>query len=202
MMKFKPAIARSMLLRLTPLAALAAASLGAQAQEQKLDGQWHGGISIGGSAASGNTDSTALAFNAEATRATTADRINLYSLLNYASNKDAGVRKRTSELFRVGGRYDYNLSQSIFLFGGGEAETNKPGGVDSRYNLNTGSGYHLIRGERMTLRRLRRYRLCADRLYRRQQPQRRSVVVRRRISAPDRQRHHLQAKTRLVSGAV
>lgn len=150
MMKFKPAIARSMLLRLTPLAALAAASLGAQAQEQKLDGQWHGGISIGGSAASGNTDSTALAFNAEATRATTADRINLYSLLNYASNKDAGVRKRTSELFRVGGRYDYNLSQSIFLFGGGEAETNRPGGVDSRYNLNTGSGYHLIRGERMT----------------------------------------------------
>ncbi len=139
--------AKAVFFRLTPIALLAAASFGAQAQ-QKPDGLWHGGISIGGSAASGNTDSTALAVTADGTRATAADKISLYGLLNYASNKQAGVTNRTSELFRIGGRYDYNLSQTMFVFGGGEAETNKAGGVDSRYNINTGAGYHLINNDR------------------------------------------------------
>lgn len=135
-------------LRVASILALMTAAAAAHAQPQPADGRWHGGISIGGSAASGNTDSTALAISADGTRVTDADKLNLYSLLNYASNKSGGVTNRTSELFRLGGRYDYNLTPDVFAFGGGEAETNKAGGVDSRYTVNTGVGYHLIRSER------------------------------------------------------
>lgn len=117
---------------------------GAALAQTETDGRWHGGIAIGGSAASGNTSSRALSVTADGTRATTQDKINLYGLLNYSSSRDAGVNTRTAELLRTGGRYDYNLSERVFVFGGGEAETNKPGGIDRRVGLNVGTGYHVL----------------------------------------------------------
>lgn len=147
----RSAKARYALMCLTPAAALALVSVGAHAAPPQADGRWHGGITIGGAAASGNTDSTTLTLSADGTRITDADKINLYSLLNYASNKSSGTTQRTSELFRVGGRYDHNLSQSLFAFGGGEGETNRAGGVDARYAVNGGIGVHLIREQRSSL---------------------------------------------------
>lgn len=133
------------LARLAPLPLLIAMATGAHAQIE-ADGLWHGGVSIGGSAASGNTESTTVTLNADATKATDQDKISLFSIANYASSENAqGVKIRTAELFRLGGRYDYNLNPRVFLFTGGEAETNDPAGIDSRYNLNAGAGYHVIR---------------------------------------------------------
>ncbi len=143
-MPFQTADVRT-LARLAPLPLLAAFAFGAQAQTE-FDGRWHGGISIGGSSASGNTDATTVTLNADATKATDQDKISLYSIANYADNETArGVKTRTAELFRLGGRYDYNLNPRVFLFTGGEAETNDPGGIDMRYNFNAGAGYHVIR---------------------------------------------------------
>lgn len=119
---------------------LVALALGAQAQSN-LDGQWHGGISIGGAFASGNTSSKTLAATADGAKETPADKITLYGLANYA--RSGGTT--TADLLRLGGRYDYNLTERTFAFGGGEAETNKAGGVDSRYALNAGAGYKVIR---------------------------------------------------------
>lgn len=120
--------------------ALALAAAGAMAQD-KPDGLWHGGVSIGGAVASGNTDSKTLAANADAARATAQDKITLYGVANYG--RSAGVT--TANLLRLGGRYDWNLSDKLFAFGGAETETNKAGGVKSRYALNGGIGYKLVR---------------------------------------------------------
>ena len=129
-----------------PLAALALSSLALAAQAQTApDGQWHGSASLGAAFASGNTSSRALAGSVDAARATAADKLSLYGVANYASNKASGKSVTTSNLLRAGTRYDYNLSDRLFAFGGAEAETNKAGGLQQRWGLNGGLGYKLVR---------------------------------------------------------
>ena len=142
------------LVRLSRPLALATLSLATTATfaqtTPQTDGRWHGDISIGGSAASGNTSATSLALRAEATRATDVDKLGTALLVNYGSSKSGGVRTRSAELARLSGRYDRNLTDSTFAFGGGEAEVNKPGGVKSRLSLNLGGGLHVLREPRST----------------------------------------------------
>jgi putative salt-induced outer membrane protein len=123
---------------------LLASGLVAQAQTAP-DGQWHGGANIGAAFASGNASSQVVAGAADAAKATAADKISLYGAANYASNKAAGVSTTTANLLRLGGRYDYNLSATTFVFGGLESETNKAAGLKSRDSVNAGLGYKLVR---------------------------------------------------------
>lgn len=111
------------------------------------DGRWHGDIGIGGSAASGTTSATTINLRAEASRATDADKIGLSAMANYGRSKADGVTTRSADLARVGGRYDRNLDERFFAFGGGEAETNRPGRVSRRLNVNAGAGWHLLRSD-------------------------------------------------------
>jgi len=111
------------------------------------DGQWHGGLSLSGALASGNSSSRTLAANADGSRATAQDKISLYGVGNYGRNKVAGVDTTTADLLRLGGRYDFNLGTDWFAFGGAEGETNKAGGVRDRYSLNGGLGYHLLKDD-------------------------------------------------------
>lgn len=127
-------------------AALALASQAALAQD-KPDGQWHGGLSLGGAFSSGNNSSRTLAANADANRATAQDKISLYGLANYGRNEVAGVTTTTANLLRLGGRYDFNLGPQWFAFGAAEGETNKAAGVRDRYNLSGGVGYHLLKSD-------------------------------------------------------
>ncbi|MDO9093567.1 MAG: DUF481 domain-containing protein [Rubrivivax sp.] len=117
----------------------------AAAAQSPPDGRWHGDIAIGGSSASGNTSATALNLRVETSKATDADKISLYALANYGTSESQGVRTRSADLARVAGRYDRNLDTRFFAFGGGEAETNRPGGVRSRLNANVGAGWRLLR---------------------------------------------------------
>ena len=127
-----------------------ALGLAAQAQTP-ADNQWHGGISLGGAFASGNSSSRTLSANADGVKATTADKITLYSQANYGKSKVNGVNTTTANLLRAGGRYDYNLSDRTFVFGGAEGESNKAGGVKSRYSLNGGMGFKLVRSNTASL---------------------------------------------------
>lgn len=136
-------------LRACAAALLAVAAFSASAQSRP-DGRWHGGFGLGGSAASGNTNATTLALTAEATRATADDKFSLNALLNYGTSEVDGVKTRSAELARLGGRYDHDLSARMFLFAGTEGEINEPGGLDSRYSLNGGTGYHLVKTDRNT----------------------------------------------------
>lgn len=136
MSRFTPALA----------ATLALASQVALAQDTP-DGRWHGGLSISGALASGNSSSRTLAANADASRATAEDKISLYGIANYGRNKVDGVHTTTADLLRLGGRYDFNLGERTFAFGGAEGETNEAGGVRDRYSLNGGVGYHVVKDD-------------------------------------------------------
>jgi putative salt-induced outer membrane protein len=109
------------------------------------DGQWHGALSAGGAAASGNTTSQSLALSADGSKATVQDKISLYGLSNHNRSQVNGLNTTTSNLLRLGGRYDFNLSDRVFAFGGGEYETHKAAGLKSRENANVGVGYRAVR---------------------------------------------------------
>ena len=117
---------------------------GACAQAATPDDQWHGNIAIGGAFASGNTNSKVLTGAADAARATATDKIGLFGNVNYGRGKVDGVETTSADQVRGGGRYDYNVSEAMFVFGGADGETNKVAGLDSRLNLDTGLGYKVI----------------------------------------------------------
>lgn len=132
---------------LTTLGVVSIASIAPVAAQTKLDNLWHGNISIGGSYASSNTSSKTLNISANGTRATVEDKLGAYVLVNYGDNELNDVKTTTAELFRLGGRYDYNLSEKSFFFTGAEVETNKLQNVDSRYMINSGAGYKVINSD-------------------------------------------------------
>lgn len=123
---------------------LLAAAFAAQAQTAP-DNQWHGGANVGAAFASGNTSSQVVSAGADAALATAQDKTSLYGVANYAKAKVNGVDTTTANLLRLGGRYDRNLSEQLFAFGGGEVETNKAAGLKNRVGLNAGVGYKLVR---------------------------------------------------------
>jgi putative salt-induced outer membrane protein len=114
------------------------------------DGLWHGDIAIGGALASGNTSSKTLTGAADATRATATDKTSVFGNVNYGRNRVDGVETTAADQVRAGGRYDYNLSDAGFVFGGGSGETNKAAGLDSRFDLDSGLGYKVIAGATTT----------------------------------------------------
>lgn len=117
---------------------------GAQSQP---DGLWHGGLSVGGSAASGNSKTRVLTANAEFTRETSEDKVTLRGLLNNGSSRSGGVSTTTARLLRLGGRYDNSLGDKWFAFSGAEAETDRVQGLNARWNANTGLGRHMVRND-------------------------------------------------------
>ncbi len=123
----------------------------AAAAQPPPDGLWHGDVGVGGSAASGNGSATTINLRTEAVRATDADKIALSALVNYGRSSAGNVTTRSADLARVGGRYDRNLGTHFFAFGGGEAETNRPGGVSRRVNANAGGGWHVLQSDSVGL---------------------------------------------------
>jgi len=140
-----PRLAFSRRLQIT-VAVAASLCAGATAHaETAPDGQWHGNTALGGAYASGNTSSMSLTLAADTSKATAIDKINLAGLVNYGRSKVNGLDTTTADQIWLKGRYDYNLSQDLFAFGGVGVETNKAAGTESRYGLNVGAGYKLIR---------------------------------------------------------
>ncbi len=126
--------------------AIIGASYHSAVQAQTVQDQmWHGGIAIGGSYASSNTVAQTFNLSANGTKASTADKLGLYAVMNYGSNTVNKVKTNTAQLVRLGGRYDYNLSENSFFFGGSEVESNKIQNIDSRYSVNAGAGFKLIK---------------------------------------------------------
>jgi putative salt-induced outer membrane protein len=132
------------------IAVVAAASLCAASAayaQAAPDNQWHGNFVVGGAFASGNTSTLNVTLAADAAKATAIDRISLSSLVNYGRTQINGVDTTTADQAWLRGRYDYNLSEKVFAFGGAGAETNRSAGTESRYSLTTGLGYKLIRSQ-------------------------------------------------------
>jgi putative salt-induced outer membrane protein len=120
-------------------------TIGAASAQDKPDGKWHGAAGAGVSFASGNTSSNAISITGDTAKETAADKITVYGLLLRAESKTAGITNKTSDLLKVGGRYDWNINDRLYAFGGGELERNQLIGLTLRTSLNGGLGYKVIR---------------------------------------------------------
>lgn len=124
------------------------ATTAAQAQATvKPDGQFRASLGLGASLSTGNSESSNLSLAGDAVRATTGDKITLYGNAQVARSNGL----TTSEQIRLGGRYDRNLGQYLFAFGGLDLERNKFANLQLRSQLSGGLGYHLIKSEAHTL---------------------------------------------------
>lgn len=133
------------------LVALACATLGTAALAQdKPDGQWHGTFSLGASFASGNSDSTNGGANFDTARATAQDKLSFHASAAYGENKSGGVKTKSADLLRAGGRYEWNLSASTFAFGSGDLERDGLVDLDLRMVLGGGLGYYLVKEKTTT----------------------------------------------------
>lgn len=112
----------------------------------KPDGVWRSSLGAGLSLTSGNTKSTAFNLNGEALRQTEQDKARLYGTAIYG--KSNGVEN--TNLFRGGGRYDYNLTPQVFGFGGLDVERDKIGNLKLRVAPSVGLGYHVIKNPNTT----------------------------------------------------
>ena len=138
------------LLSLSTLALAITASTGALAQD-KTDGQWRGTGGAALSATSGNSSTSALQLNVDASRATTANKTSLGAMVNYGRSKSGGVSTTTSNKWGVFGQYDHNLSPRTFAFGRLALDGDKVIDLSLRSQLAAGLGYKLITTPAMTL---------------------------------------------------
>lgn len=129
------------LIALACMACLAATVANAQV---KTDGQWRGSAGAALSTTSGNSNSTAMAINADMLRATVEDKITLGANSNYGRSKVAGTTSTTANKWGAFGQYDYNLSPRLFVFGKLGLEGDKLVDLSLRSTLATGLGYKII----------------------------------------------------------
>ena len=130
-------------LRPAAVAVLLAASSIASAQD-KPDGQFHGTGSLGAAFSSGAVNTTTISAGFDTARKTADDKLSFYGLAARGSTKVLGLTAVTSDLYRLGGRYDKDLSKQVFGFISGELEKNGVTNLDLRAAGYLGAGYHVI----------------------------------------------------------
>lgn len=112
---------------------------------------WEGTADVGFSLTSGNSDTRALTAGFRAARSTPKDRISVYANAIQASNSTSGTSVTTAQAVFGGLRYDYNLTERLFVFGSGDFEYDQPQQLDLRSVVGGGFGYKAIRSERTRL---------------------------------------------------
>lgn len=116
----------------------------------KPDGAWRGSLGASFSSASGNNESASVSLNADAVRQTDRDKWVYYVQSLYSRRSVDGVNQLTAGLFRTGGRYDHDISEWTYGFGGLEVEKNKLADLQWRVSPSAGLGYHVTKTESFT----------------------------------------------------
>lgn len=107
------------------------------------DGVWRGALGAGFSNSTGNSRSSSFNLNGDAVRATSGDKWSVYGRGLYAKD-DEGT---TSDLIRLGTRYDRDLSQRFFGFVGLDGERDGVADLSRRLTGSLGVGYKIIDAE-------------------------------------------------------
>ncbi len=123
---------------LAPLA-LAAGSAFGQATI-KEDGQWRAALGASLSSSGGNTRTTTLVGLGDAARATANDKTSLYAIALYGTSQGS----KTADLWRLGGKHDWNLSSQLYVFGLAELERDELARLQSRITLAGGAGWRIF----------------------------------------------------------
>jgi putative salt-induced outer membrane protein len=127
------------------LAAMAAVfASGAAFAQDKPDGQWHGSVNLGASFASSAVRTTSISLTADTSRKTADDKLAFYGLAQRGETKVLDLKAVTTDLYRVGAKYDRDLNKQLFAFVGGELEKNGVIDLSLRSSINAGLGMHVI----------------------------------------------------------
>lgn len=129
----------------------------------KPDGEWRGLAGLSFTSVSGNSENSSLGLNADAVRQTDQDKLSLYGQYLRAEAKVAGTTAKTSDLLRLGGKYDWNVTDRVYAFGTAGFERDKIARIDSRFLLGGGAGYKVISTEDTTFDVFGGLNLRADR---------------------------------------
>ena len=111
---------------------------------------WNGGVNVGFSLTRGNsqTENLALAFNAA--RATSTDKLSLYTNAIYGTNQLA-TPSTTANTEAGGIRYDRNINPRMFGFVSADFSSNALQDLNLRSVGSVGLGYHAVKNDRTTL---------------------------------------------------
>lgn len=104
---------------------------------------WAGFLDFGYAATSGNSTTNNLAVSANATRATTRDKISVYFTSVHSSSKSV----LTANAMRGGINYSLNLRPRLFVFGGTDLEFDEFQRLDLRFSPAGGFGFHAAKTE-------------------------------------------------------
>ncbi len=139
-------------------AAIASLSSAAFAQAPAApSGEWNGSVSLGASYAQSyaNVKNTNFALAADANKTTTQDKIALYATTVYGKTSVIDARgnrigAENANNFKLGGRYEWNLSPQAYAFGSLDLERDHVIGLDLRSALGLGGGYYFVKSDPLT----------------------------------------------------
>ena len=112
---------------------------------------WTGTLDSGLALVRGNSESTTANFGLNAVRATTRDKVSLYTTSVFARSAINGKTATTAQNVSGGIRYDLNLSDKAFAFGTLDLFNDRFQDLDLRTVLGAGGGYHAVKSDRTTL---------------------------------------------------
>jgi putative salt-induced outer membrane protein len=111
---------------------------------------WSGMLDTGLSVTRGNSATLAYNLSAKAVRATSRDKISVYSTAVYASDDTTPPSRTTAHAIRGGMRGDLNVSERLFVFGFTDFEYDQFQDLDLRNVLGGGLGYQVIKTKNTT----------------------------------------------------
>jgi putative salt-induced outer membrane protein YdiY len=116
----------------------------------RLTDFWTGLLDTGLSVTRGNSATVAFNLSAKAVRATTRDKISVYSTAIYATDDTTPPSRTTAHAIRGGIRGDLNVDDHPFVFGFTDFEYDQFQDLDLRNVLGGGLGYHVIKTKNTT----------------------------------------------------
>lgn len=103
---------------------------------------WTGFLDLGYATTRGNTDTGSFNLNADATRATSRDKIEAKFTMIDSSSNASGKSITTANAKRGGIEYNLNFNKRMFGFGSVNLESDEFQALDLRFNPAGGIGYH------------------------------------------------------------
>jgi putative salt-induced outer membrane protein YdiY len=117
------------------------------AENVKTDGKWRGNAGAALSMSSGNTRSDSLNVTADSLRATADDKLSLTAEMLFSRAEANGVTSTSANQWRARGRYESNISTTMYGFGGLDFSHDQIRLLVLRSEVSAGVGYHLVATE-------------------------------------------------------
>ena len=115
----------------------------ALAEEIPADGLWRANGALAMALSAGNTKSQLLSLATDATRKTQDDKWSLYAQALGSRADSNGQTTTTANQWAAGARYDHNISQTVFGYGGLDLNRDQIKLLKLRSVVSAGLGYHL-----------------------------------------------------------